>query len=191
MLPDTKHPGETDEDHLHFFADYEPPTDDFLTDVVEGLSHAQKTLSPKYFYDEAGSKLFDQITELDEYYPTRTEKQVFLDNAAEITQSIGAGAAIFEYGSGSSEKVEWLVGGLKDPVAYVAMESPTRSRQGRSLTRSLSLAVQRPTPLPVGRRRLVCLSNLEVLSAVRATHEGPATQGVSRVLWKAERKAAS
>ena len=76
-------------------------------------------------------------------------------------------------------------------VAYVAMESPTRSRQGRSLTRSLSLAVQRPTPLPVGRRRLVCLSNLEVLGAVRATHEGPATQGVSRVLWKAERKAAS
>ncbi len=107
---------------LAFFLDQHPDLGDFRADVISALSQRPRAISPKYFYDETGSKLFDQITELDEYYPTRTEKRVFLDNAAEITKSIGAGAAIFEYGSGSSEKVEWLVGGLKNPAAYVAMD---------------------------------------------------------------------
>ncbi|MFC2951385.1 L-histidine N(alpha)-methyltransferase [Marinicaulis aureus] len=107
---------------LAFFLDLHPDLGDFRADVIEGLSLPQKTISPKYFYDDAGSKLFDQITGLDEYYPTRTEKKVFLENAAEITAAIGPRAAIFEYGSGSSEKIEWLVNGLKEPAAYVAMD---------------------------------------------------------------------
>lgn len=107
---------------LAYFLDLHPDLGDFRTDVIEGLSHEQKSISPKYFYDEHGSKLFNRITTLDEYYPTRTEKEIFLGNAKEITDAVGPGAAIFEYGSGSSEKIEWLINGLKDPVAYVAMD---------------------------------------------------------------------
>lgn len=107
---------------LAFFLDLHPDTGDFRADAIAGLARTPKSISPKYFYDDVGSKLFDQITGLEEYYPTRTEKSVFLDNASEITGSIGDGAAILEYGSGSSEKVEWLARGLKDPAAYVAMD---------------------------------------------------------------------
>ncbi len=107
---------------LAFFLDLHPDLGDFRTDVIEGLSLPQKGLSPKYFYDEPGSKLFNRITGLEEYYPTRTERALFLEHADAITAAIGEGAAVFEYGSGSSEKIEWLVRGLKDPVAYVAMD---------------------------------------------------------------------
>ncbi len=107
---------------LAFFLDLHPDLGDFRSDVIAGLSRRPRTISPKYFYDDAGSKLFAQITELEEYYPTRTEKSVFLDHADEITAAIGADAAIFEYGSGSSEKVEWLVKGLQAPIAYIAMD---------------------------------------------------------------------
>ncbi len=107
---------------LAYFLDMHPDLGDFRADVIEGLSLKSKSISPKYFYDERGSKLFARITQLEEYYPTRTEKRVFLDNADEITASIGAGAAIFEYGSGSSEKIEWLARGLKSAAAYVAMD---------------------------------------------------------------------
>ena len=107
---------------LAYFLDLHPDLGDFRTDVIEGLSKAQKSLSPKYFYDEAGSKLFDQITTLDEYYPTRTEKALFGSVGSEIAAAIGPQTAIFEYGSGSSEKIEWLANGLQNPVAYVAMD---------------------------------------------------------------------
>ena len=107
---------------LAFFLDLHPDLGDFKTDVIEGFSRPQKSLSPMYFYDERGSKLFNKITELDEYYPTRTERSVFSEHANAITEAIGAGAAVFEYGSGSSEKIEWLLSGLETPVAYVAMD---------------------------------------------------------------------
>jgi len=107
---------------LAYFLDLHPDTGDFLTEALEGLSAAQKCISPKWFYDQHGSKLFDKITQLEEYYPTRTEKGLFLGKADEIIAAIGPRAAIFEYGSGSSEKIEWLVNGLKDPVAYIAMD---------------------------------------------------------------------
>lgn len=107
---------------LAFFLDLHPDLGDFRADAIKGLAATPKSISPKYFYDEYGSKLFDKITELEEYYPTRTEKSVFLDNAADIIGAIGANAAIFEYGSGSSEKIEWLAGGLESPAAYVAMD---------------------------------------------------------------------
>lgn len=107
---------------LAFFLDLNPDLGDFRADAIAGLSAQPKNISPKYFYDEPGSKIFNKITEVDEYYPTRTEKAVFLENAGEITERIGKGAAIFEYGSGSSEKIEWLIKGLKEPSAYVAMD---------------------------------------------------------------------
>jgi len=58
---------------LAFFEDLHPPASDFRADVLSGLSRPQKALSPKYFYDQAGSKIFDRITEAPEYYVARTE----------------------------------------------------------------------------------------------------------------------
>lgn len=107
---------------LAYFLDLHPDLGDFRADAIEGLGKKQKSISPKYFYDERGSKIFNGITEVKEYYPTRTERQIFLENAQEITGEIGAGVGVFEYGSGSSEKIEWLVKGLKNPAAYVAMD---------------------------------------------------------------------
>lgn len=107
---------------LAYFLDLHPDVGDFRTDAVNGLSAEQKWISPKYFYDERGSRLFQEITTLEEYYPTRTEKEIFLSNAPAITDAVGAGAAILEYGSGASEKIGWLIKGLAEPVAYVAMD---------------------------------------------------------------------
>lgn len=99
-----------------------PSLGDFRADALEGLSRPVKSISPKYFYDEHGSALFQQITAQPEYYPTLTEKKVFSKYAAEITAAPGPNVAVFEYGSGASEKIEWLVNGLERPAAYVAMD---------------------------------------------------------------------
>ena len=128
---------------LAFFLDLHPETSAFLEDVVAGLSLPQKSLSPKYFYDEHGSKLFDRITQLKEYYPTRTERELFLENAAAIAGAIGPNAGIFEYGSGSSEKIEWLVRALENPTAYVAMDISREHllESAQALTKALPIPV--------------------------------------------------
>ena len=107
---------------LAYFLDLDPPTSTFLADAKSGLSGSPKSISPKYFYDERGSALFDEITSLKEYYPTRVERRVFEQNAEAISEAIGARAGILEYGSGSSEKIRGLLGMLRDPVSYVAMD---------------------------------------------------------------------
>jgi len=81
----------------------------FARDVIAGLSQQPKKLSPKYFYDEAGSKLFEQITLLPEYYPTRTELRILRDRGAEIAQTIPANAALVEFGAGATTKVRLLL----------------------------------------------------------------------------------
>ena len=106
---------------LAYFLDLHPDLGDFKSDALEGLARPQKSISPMYFYDEYGSQLFNKITELEEYYPTQTEKDLFLTNAAKIVAEIKPGAAIFEYGAGSSEKIEWLANGIKASL-YVAMD---------------------------------------------------------------------
>ena len=107
---------------LAYFLDLHPSLGDFRADALAGLTLEQKAISPMYFYDEKGSKIFERITTVEDYYPTRTEKSIFLANAEEITSAIGAKTSIFEYGSGSSEKIQWLINGLEEPVAYVAMD---------------------------------------------------------------------
>ena len=77
---------------------------EFATDVVAGLTATPKRLSPKYFYDSAGSALFEQITELPEYYPTRREIGILNEHAGDIAALIPPGAALIEFGSGSSTK---------------------------------------------------------------------------------------
>ena len=90
-------------------------------EIMQGLTAPQKTVNPKWFYDERGSHLFDQITRLPEYYPTRTELAILQDNCAEISAHCGDGCLLIEPGSGSSEKVRTLLQHLR-PTAYVPMD---------------------------------------------------------------------
>ncbi len=81
----------------------------FAGDVIDGLSQHPKRLSPKYFYDAAGSELFEQITVLPEYYPTRTELGILRDRASEIAAIIPERAALVEFGAGATTKVRLLL----------------------------------------------------------------------------------
>jgi dimethylhistidine N-methyltransferase len=103
------------------YEDHKPARASFLEDVLAGLSHSQKALPPKYFYDERGSQLFDAICRLPEYYPTRTELAMLDRSGPEIAARVGPRAAIIEYGSGSGQKTAVLVDALQ-PLAYVAID---------------------------------------------------------------------
>jgi dimethylhistidine N-methyltransferase len=96
--------------------------DTFLADAVRGLRREHKTLPCKYFYDAAGSKLFDQICQLEEYYPTRTELEILEAHAAEMAQWLGPETLLIEYGSGSSVKTRLLLDQLERPAAYVPVD---------------------------------------------------------------------
>jgi L-histidine N-alpha-methyltransferase len=82
-------------------------------DVRDGLTQSPKSLPPKWFYDAVGSDLFDQITRLPEYYPTRTEAQILRDRSAEMAAASGADTLV-ELGSGTSEKTRLLLNSLRD-----------------------------------------------------------------------------
>ncbi len=96
--------------------------DAFLRDVIEGLSASPKSVPCKYFYDEVGSALFDQITETSEYYPTRTELAIMQAHVSEMADQIGSGAVLIEHGSGSSLKTRVLLDHLGDLAAYVPID---------------------------------------------------------------------
>src|SRR3974390_3465779 len=81
----------------------------FARDAVGDLSQHPKRLSPKYFYDAAGSELFEAITRLPEYYPTRTELGILRDRGSEIAAVIPEGAALVEFGAGSTTKGRLLL----------------------------------------------------------------------------------
>src|SRR6201999_1767525 len=81
----------------------------FARDAIGDLSQQPKRLSPKYFYDAAGSELFEAITKLPEYYPTRTELGILRDRGAEIASIIPDGAALVEFGAGATTKVRLLL----------------------------------------------------------------------------------
>lgn len=94
----------------------------FVTDVVAGLAASPKRLPPKYFYDSAGSDLFERITALPEYYPTRCELRTLKEHAADIAAIIPSGAALIEFGSGSSRKTRTLLGAARKLAAYVPVD---------------------------------------------------------------------
>ncbi len=104
------------------FSDPTPVAPAFLDDVREGLSRPQKALSPKYFYDAAGSDLFEKITRLPEYYPTRTEIGILDGRGPEIAALLPAGAALVEFGSGSTVKLRRLLRHLDKLAAYVPVD---------------------------------------------------------------------
>ena len=93
-----------------------------VQEIVAGLQQDEKMVSPKYFYDERGSKLFDEITTLPEYYPTETEFGIMRENIAEIASLIGPQASLIEYGSGSSSKTRVLLEHLKEQAVYVPVD---------------------------------------------------------------------
>ena len=94
----------------------------FLADVVEGLSQPRKTLPSKWLYDEEGSRLFEAITELPEYYPTRTELAILRDAAPEIAAEIDGDAALVEFGSGASVKTRVVLDAAPQLAVYVPVD---------------------------------------------------------------------
>jgi dimethylhistidine N-methyltransferase len=96
--------------------------DDFRAQVIHGLSQSRKELPCKFFYDQQGSKLFDQICELDEYYLTRTELQILRRHVREMAATLGPRCRFVEYGSGSSLKTRLLLDELSEPVSYVPLD---------------------------------------------------------------------
>ncbi|MDG2336199.1 MAG: L-histidine N(alpha)-methyltransferase [Myxococcota bacterium] len=94
----------------------------FLEEVIDGLSQEQKTLPCKYLYDARGSLLFEEICELDEYYPTRTELAIMHRYSEEVSSQVGEEALLIEYGSGSSRKTRLLLDSLREPSCYVPID---------------------------------------------------------------------
>ncbi|MET8942813.1 L-histidine N(alpha)-methyltransferase [Streptomyces sp. NPDC004542] len=90
-------------------------------DVLRGLTASPKTLPPKWFYDARGSELFEQITELPEYYPTRAEREILTARSGEIASATGA-RTLVELGSGSSEKTRYLIDALTGLRVYVPVD---------------------------------------------------------------------
>ncbi|MFJ8630337.1 L-histidine N(alpha)-methyltransferase [Streptomyces sp. NPDC093568] len=90
-------------------------------DVLKGLTSTPKTLPPKWFYDAQGSELFEKITELPEYYPTRAEREILVDRAGEIAAATGA-RTLVELGSGSSDKTRHLLDALTGLHTYVPVD---------------------------------------------------------------------
>ncbi|MFI7402531.1 L-histidine N(alpha)-methyltransferase [Streptomyces sp. NPDC049541] len=90
-------------------------------DVLHGLTGTPKTLPPKWFYDAHGSELFEQITELPEYYPTRAEREILIARSAEIAAATRA-RTLIELGSGSSEKTRYLLDALSELHTYVPVD---------------------------------------------------------------------
>ncbi len=133
----------------------------FAEDVMAGLMAEPKRLPPKYFYDQRGSRLFEEITQLPEYYPTRTETAILQAHAAEIAKLIPADAAVVEFGAGSVAKARILLGAAGSQVsAYVPVDisgeflsnGAQRLREDMPKLQVLPVAADftRPFELPAG-----------------------------------------
>ena len=96
--------------------------DSFTDCLAAGLARTPKEIACKYFYDEAGSRLFDQICELPEYYQTRTETALLARHAGEIAALMGPGVEILEFGAGSLRKVRILLDAAREPRAYTPLD---------------------------------------------------------------------
>lgn len=136
------------------------------SDVIQGLTKTPKTLPPRYFYDDRGSELFEEICELPEYYPTRTEAAILQQYASEIAQLTGA-CELVELGSGSSTKTRLLLDAYESlgyPLRYLPIDVsagilessaekllfdyPSLHIQGLVSTYELALQQLTPTQLP-------------------------------------------
>ena len=140
----------------------------FMQDMQAALSHSPKSISPKYFYDQAGSALFDRICELPEYYPTRTELSILQTHAADMAKQMGEHADIIEFGAGSLQKIRLLLNATTKPARYVPMDISGAHLQSASavlqqefphlliqpLVADYTSAWQLPAPLPHAGKRV-------------------------------------
>jgi dimethylhistidine N-methyltransferase len=99
----------------------EKPKSGYFYELIKGLSQKQKTINPKFFYDARGSELFEQITHLPEYYPSRTEAEILQNHADDIASLIGQNCLLIEPGAGSCRKVRHLLPALR-PLIYVPQD---------------------------------------------------------------------
>jgi len=102
--------------------DLESPVESLRDEVLRGLTLPAKMLPPKLFYDDLGARLFEQICELPEYYPTRAETAILRENIAEIAVLLGESCLLVEFGSGASTKTRILLDRLEAPAAYVPID---------------------------------------------------------------------
>ena len=102
--------------------DLEPAQEDFLAEVVAGLSSSPRWLPCKFFYDERGAELFQKICELPEYYVTRTETELLQRYGSEMAESVGANAELVGFGTGAGIKARMLLEHLENPIAYVPVD---------------------------------------------------------------------
>jgi dimethylhistidine N-methyltransferase len=127
--------------------DLEPVSADFLAEVLAGLSSLPRTLPCKFFYDERGADLFQKICELPEYYITRTETELLRQYAPEISESIGANAALIGFGTGAGIKTRMLLEQLQNPIAYIPVDISKQRLMDSAV--ELSLAMPALEILPV------------------------------------------
>jgi len=149
--------------------DLSPAAAAFRADVLRGLGARRKRIPSKYFYDAEGSRLFDRICALDEYYPTRAELAIMEAHAPAMAAALGPDVVLVEYGSGSSVKTRLLLDALDRPAAYLPVDISREhllAAAGRIATDYPGLAVvpvvadfTRPFPVPDGapggKRRVV------------------------------------
>ena len=144
------------------------PVRDFASDLLAALGSTPRRIAPKYFYDREGSLLFDQICELPEYYPTRTELQILEERASEIATHIGPNAELVEFGAGSLTKVRLLLDAMDSPRRYipidisgehleqaaVALKADYPSLQVKPLIADYTQAFMLPAALPESEQRV-------------------------------------
>ncbi len=141
-----------------------PMADEFLEEVLHGLRQPQKTLPCKYFYDERGSRLFEEICRLEEYYLTRTELGIMRAHGREMAEALGPDCMIIEYGSASGTKIRPLLEHLRNPAAYVPVDISREHllRAARELARDhpwldvlpVHADFSQPFDLPPAKRRV-------------------------------------
>ncbi|MGD9501056.1 MAG: L-histidine N(alpha)-methyltransferase [Methyloceanibacter sp.] len=110
-------------------ADDANASDDFAAAVLAGLARKPRSIPCRFFYDARGSELFEEITKLDEYYPTRIETALLEAYGSEIAARAGSGRALIEFGSGSSRKTSLLLSALQDVPAYIPIDIAAESLQ--------------------------------------------------------------
>jgi dimethylhistidine N-methyltransferase len=115
----------------------------FRRDVLAGLAQDQKVIPARWFYDHRGSELFEEITRLPEYYPTRAEVEILTRHAADVAEAAGTGRAVIEFGAGSAAKTPLLFDSIH-PSAYVPIDI-----SGDFLRESCDALAERYPDLPI------------------------------------------
>jgi len=140
----------------------------FQRDVLAGLAQPQKTIPSTWLYDHRGSELFEQITQVDEYYPTRNETQILKSCAREIAEAVGPGAVVIELGSGSSRKTRLLLGALDTPQAYLPIDISEQFLTESVADLQSMFAGLQVLPIVADFTRIESLPELALLDASRA-----------------------